>query len=64
MPEFIKTAEVVGNIAQRAFGVGQFVVDRLVKMDGWLHQSHFDATPVVEPANIQVYESNIIRGEE
>lgn len=28
MPEFIKTAEVIGNIAEKAYKVGKFVVSR------------------------------------
>lgn len=28
MSEFIKTAEVIGNLAQRAYNVGQFVMER------------------------------------
>jgi hypothetical protein len=34
MPEFIKTAEVIGNVAQRAYGVGKFVMKH-VQVGGW-----------------------------
>ena len=58
MPEFIKTAEVIGNIAEKAYNVGKFVVSRL-QGGGWSDILHEE-----RPANIQVHEGNIGRGEE
>ena len=59
MPEFIKTAEVIGNVAQKIYHVGQFVTERLFTPGGWSN-----VAPEVEPANIQVHEANIIKGDE
>ena len=63
MPEFIKTAEVVGNIAKTTYNIGrfttQFVAERLFTPGGWS-----EVAQDVQPANIQVYEGNIERGEE
>lgn len=58
MPEFIKTAEVVGNIAQRVYGVGKFVVDRLAG-GGWDNLPHGEPRPARPPqrANISYYSS-------
>lgn len=59
MPEFIKTAEVVGNIAERVFNVGKFVVDRL-QGGAWAGIGHEEHP---SPANIQVHEGNIVKGD-
>ena len=60
MPEFIKTAEVVGKIAQTTYNVGKFVLDRL-QGGAWAGIGHEEHP---SPASIQVHEGNIERGEE
>jgi hypothetical protein len=57
--DFIKTAEVIGNIAQKVYGVGRFVTQRLFVPGGWV-----GVAPEETPANIQVHEANLIKGEE
>lgn len=63
MAEFIKTAEVIGNVAKTVYNVGSYVTkhvaERLFTPGGWS-----DITQEVGPANIQVHEGNIVKGEE
>lgn len=50
-----KPIELASDILAKAGDVATFLVDRLVKLDGWVHQPHFDTEPTV--ANIQVHEA-------
>lgn len=59
MPEFIKTAEVIGNVAQRAYKAGKFVVERLSGGGGWSDIPHPEPGPARPPvrASIQYFNS-------
>lgn len=59
MSEFIKTAEVVGNVAEKVFRAGKFVVNQF-KIESWAKLPG-DPTPRVgpppAPANVQIFDS-------
>lgn len=67
MPEFIKTAEVIGNIAEKVYHVGKYVVDTF-KGGAWAELPHGELAEPRLPvrANITYYhsEDNLIKGEE
>ena len=54
MPEFIKTAEVIGNVAKATYDLGSFVAKRLFTVGAWTGEQF---QPSVDPANIQVHDS-------
>lgn len=68
MPEFIKTAEVIGNFAESVYNVGKFVVDRLAMNHGWSDLPHPEPRPATPPVRAHFTylggENNIDRGEE
>lgn len=53
MAELIKFWETVGNIAERAFKVGQFVVDH-VNTGGWADLPHAEQAPFTPPARASI----------
>lgn len=58
--ELRQTAEALArDTLAVASHVGSFVAERLFTPGGWSN-----VAPEVEPANIQVYEGNLIKGEE
>lgn len=57
MPEFIKTAEVIGNVAQKVHGLAKFVTERVVGIGAWAEMSEKVHEP--SPANIQVREAQL-----
>lgn len=56
MPELIRTAEVVGNVARVAYNAGKFVVDQLTG-GGWSNLPHGEPAEPRPPvrANITYY---------
>lgn len=58
MAELIKTFEVAGNVAERAYNIGKFVMDRL-QVGAWAETANKIKAAVKPEA-----EDNIVRGSE
>ena len=65
MPEFIKTAEVVGNVARTVYELGKFVTERMIP-GGWAGLAGDEASRELRDHQLPLFQEgeNIIRGEE